>query len=87
MAMPMVKLECEFLSSSGVGDTLSLELSVKRLGNASATFSVRGINRGKECIRAAMTVVYISLDDHRAVPIPDPLRAAISRFQSESTAE
>jgi acyl-CoA thioesterase FadM len=32
MGLPMVKVECEFLSPNSIGDTLALDLTVKRIG-------------------------------------------------------
>ena len=35
MGLPMAKVECEFLAPNSIGDTLSLDLRVKRIGNSS----------------------------------------------------
>src|SRR5258708_16560351 len=82
--LPMVKLECEFLAPNPMGDVLSLELAVKRIGNSSLTLSVRGTARGRESLRATLTVVHASIPQMRPVPIPDALRSAMERFRAES---
>ena len=42
MGLPMAKVECEFLAPNSIGDMLSLDLRVKRIGNSSITLGVRG---------------------------------------------
>ncbi len=84
LGLPMVKLECEFLAPNPMGDVLSLELAVKRIGNSSLTLSVRGTARGRESLRATLTVVHASIPQMRPVPIPDALRSAMERFRAES---
>ena len=84
LGLPMVKLECEFLAPNPMGDVLTLELAVKRIGNSSLTLSVRGTARGRESLRATLTVVHASIPQMRPVPIPDELRSAMERFRAES---
>jgi 4-hydroxybenzoyl-CoA thioesterase len=80
MGLPMVKLECEFLAPVPMGNVLTLELTVERIGNSSITLSVRGTARGRESLRARLTVVHTSIAPMRAVPIPQALRSAMERF-------
>ena len=53
MGLPMAKVECEFLAPNSIGDMLSLDLRVKRIGNSSITLGVRGVTRGKEPLSAS----------------------------------
>jgi 4-hydroxybenzoyl-CoA thioesterase len=80
--LPMVKLECEFVSPNPHGDVLSLELTVKRIGTSSIRLGVRGTARGRECVRATLLVVHVSIKEMKSLPIPDDLRAAMERFQA-----
>jgi 4-hydroxybenzoyl-CoA thioesterase len=80
LGVPMVKVDCEFLAPNRFGDTLALELAVKRLGNSSITFGVRGSTEGRERVRATLTVVHAAIDGPRAVPIADDLRLLMQRF-------
>ena len=80
MGLPMAKVECEFLAPNSIGDMLSLDLRVKRIGNCSITLGVRGVTRGKESLRATLTVVHASIRDLRPVRVPDDLRAVMERF-------
>jgi 4-hydroxybenzoyl-CoA thioesterase len=80
LGVPMVKIDCEFLAPTRFGDILVLELAVKRLGNSSITFGVRGNTEGKERVRATLKVVHTTIDGPRAVPIAEGLRAAMARF-------
>jgi 4-hydroxybenzoyl-CoA thioesterase len=78
--VPMVKVDCEFLAPNRFGETLVLELAVKRLGTSSITFAVRGSTEIRTCVRATLTVVHAAIEGPRAAPIPDGLRAAMQRF-------
>ena len=80
MGLPTVKVECEFLTPNSIGDTLALDLTVKRIGRSSIVIGVRGTARGKESLRATLTVVHASIKDLRSVRVPDDLRAVIARF-------
>jgi 4-hydroxybenzoyl-CoA thioesterase len=80
LGLPMVKLECEFLAPIPMGNVLALELAVKRIGNSSITLSVRGTAKGRESLRATLTVVHTSIAEMRPVPIPEALRSAMQRF-------
>jgi 4-hydroxybenzoyl-CoA thioesterase len=79
MGLPMVKLESEFLAPVPMGQVLTLELIVQRLGNSSIALAVRGTAEGRECLRATLTVVHTSITPMRPVPIPPALRGAMQR--------
>jgi 4-hydroxybenzoyl-CoA thioesterase len=84
MGLPMVKVECEFLAPNPMGDVLALELAVKRIGNSSLTLSIRGTAKGRESLRATLTVVHTSIAQMRPAPIPQPLRSAMERFREDA---
>ena len=87
IGLPMVKVECEFLAPSHMGDTLTLELTVKRLGGSSIMLGVRGRVGERENVRATLLVVHSSVKELRAVPIPADLRAAMMRFAEPAMIE
>jgi 4-hydroxybenzoyl-CoA thioesterase len=81
--MPTVSLQCEFTAISRMGDDVLLGLTVERLGQRSITLQL-GCRQGDEQrLRVRQVLVFTSLDTHRAVDVPDDLRAAITRFQSQ----
>jgi len=41
---------------------------------------VRGLTRGKESLRATLTVVHASLKNLKPVRVPDELRSVMARF-------
>ena len=78
--LPAVKVECEFLAPNPLGDVITFDLSVAKLGASSITLRVEGKARGDACLRATVVIVHSSLHPLKALPLPDPLRAAIQRF-------
>ena len=80
MGFPTVKVEAEFFTPLVYGDEAEVEVSVSRVGKASATFeySVRRASDGTFCARATNVHVAMNLDARRAVPIPDKYRRAFA---------
>jgi 4-hydroxybenzoyl-CoA thioesterase len=72
---PIVTTGCEFFRPAHLADTLSLELSIARLGRSSIEFVIRGAVGAEEKFRARHKVALISLDTFKPLPIPDDLRA------------
>jgi acyl-CoA thioesterase FadM len=69
-----------------MGDTLTLDLEVKRVGNSSLVLGVRGFVGERETVRATLLVVHASVKDLRPAPIPDDLRARLLRFAAPGSA-
>ncbi|HRD34720.1 MAG TPA: thioesterase family protein [Rhodocyclaceae bacterium] len=78
---PTAQLDTEFVQPSQFGDTLRFHLSVEKLGRSSLT--LRHIVIGDETarMRARQVLVATSLETHRAIPWPDDVVRAITRFK------
>jgi 4-hydroxybenzoyl-CoA thioesterase len=83
VGLPMVKVDCEFLAPSEMGDTLTLELVVKRIGRSSIALGIRGRVRERETVRATLLVVHASVREMRPLPIPPDLRARLAQFADQ----
>ena len=78
--LPTAHIDCDFKVPSKIGDTVQMQLSVKRIGRTSLALSVR-VCAGQEVrVTANQVLVLISLVDGSLVPIPDDLRARLERF-------
>jgi len=80
---PIVQTRCEFLKPSRIGEHLTIELSVARLGRASVALQISGIVAGEERMRARHVMAMVSLETMRAVPIPPDLRARMAEYARE----
>jgi 4-hydroxybenzoyl-CoA thioesterase len=79
LGVPTVKIECEFLRASRLGETLDFALDVESLGRASFVLA-HAVRCGDELrVHARATLCFVSLDTMRSVPIPEDLRAAMAR--------
>jgi acyl-CoA thioesterase FadM len=76
--MPAVKVEAEFLAPNPLGDVITFELTVAKLGASSVTLRVEGKARGKPCVRATAIIVHSSLNPLKAKPFPKSCAAAWS---------
>jgi 4-hydroxybenzoyl-CoA thioesterase len=81
VGLPTVRLEADFKAVSHLGDPVRLWLDIERLGNRSLTLALRCTGPEPEDLRMSIrqVIVTTSLDTHKAIAIPDDLRAAIVR--------
>ena len=73
-------VQADFVAPGMMGDILAFVPLVERIGGASIALAIAAY-RGEEAILLArMTIVTTSLVEHRAIPIPDDLRAALEIY-------
>ncbi|HEX5093432.1 MAG TPA: thioesterase family protein [Burkholderiales bacterium] len=84
VGFPIVNTGCEFFRPCHLGDVLTLELEIAKLGRSSIEFRVTGRVAGEEKFRARHKVAMMSLDAQRALPIPDELRAQMLPYVTEA---
>jgi len=83
LGFPIVKLECDFIAPSKIGEIITLGLKLERLGKSSMEITVVCSYKQEERLRARFVLVTMNLDTQRAQPIPDDLRALMQAFQEE----
>jgi 4-hydroxybenzoyl-CoA thioesterase len=81
LGIPMAHLECDFLSTSKVGEVLCFQLAVARIGKTSLTLAVEARSGEEVRVRAKLVVVLASLETHRPVPFPPAMREKLAGFQ------
>jgi 4-hydroxybenzoyl-CoA thioesterase len=88
IGLPTVRLEADFRAVSRMGDQVALGLSVERLGSRSMSLVLRCFEPagGELRMQVKQVLVTTSLESHRAVEIPQDLRAAILRMSPSSAA-
>jgi len=88
VGLPIVKLQCDFLAVSRMGDDVVLGLQVQRIGQSSLTLAVDctaaapsgGQGPQQVRVRAEKVLVFTSLETHRAIAIPADVRDALLAF-------
>lgn len=75
MGVPTVKLECEFLAPSVLGDLLSISIVPTRVGNSSCTLNYLVEANGSERVRATGVLVCMNTVTRKSMPWPEDLRA------------
>jgi 4-hydroxybenzoyl-CoA thioesterase len=76
--------EADFVAPGFMGDRLTFAVLIDRIGGASLTLRVHAYRDPDPVLSARLTIVTTSLVEHRAIPIPDDLRAALERYQGEA---
>jgi 4-hydroxybenzoyl-CoA thioesterase len=78
VGLPTVRIEADFRAVSRFGDKVSLVLVVERLGARSLTLALRCVDaEGEIRMQMRQVLVTTSLETHRAIDVPEALRAAI----------
>lgn len=75
------KLDCDFFLPGLMGDQLVFTVLIGRIGGASATFLIHAHRGAEEVLRGRLVMVTTSLTEHRAIPLPAPLRNALIAYQ------
>lgn len=85
LGVPTVRIECEFLRPSKMGDLLDLRLLVQRLGSSSLSLEISAYSGDELRVRVHQVVVLFSMDSRQPVPIPSTLRAQMMHFAVPAT--
>ncbi|ABM57349.1 acyl-CoA thioesterase [Verminephrobacter eiseniae] len=83
LGLPIVKLNCEFISPSHHGDTLTLQLRVAKLGQRSITLDLEGHVDMIMRLRCQQVLVFTSLDTEKSTPMPDDVGDALRALLSQ----
>ncbi|MGJ3261665.1 MAG: acyl-CoA thioesterase [Salinarimonas sp.] len=74
----------DYLKPGMMGDVVDFAVLVERIGGASVGLLVPGYRGSQPVIAARLVIVTTDLDAHRAMSIPDDLRAALIDYQERS---
>jgi 4-hydroxybenzoyl-CoA thioesterase len=80
VGFPVVNTGCEFFRPCHLGDTLTLELEILRLGRSSIEFGIRGRVGGDEKFRGRHKVAMVSLESFKSMPIPPDMLAKMRPY-------
>lgn len=85
IGIPTVDIRCTFSKPSRLGDRVTFGVTVTRIGERSIGIEVRAVAQGEVRLRATQTLVLLSLDTMRSIPIPDDIRARLGGFSASIT--
>jgi 4-hydroxybenzoyl-CoA thioesterase len=80
LGTPTVSTKADFLSPARFGDMLRIEIRVARLGRSAIDMRYAAFVGEREVLRADHTICIFSRETHRALPIPDDLRARMEAY-------
>lgn len=78
LGVPTVRLETDFVAPSRLGDILTAELSVARLGTSSCTLDVQFTCEEELRLKVRAVLVAIDLDSSKSLPWPEEIKQAIA---------
>ena len=80
-SVPTVRVECDFVQASQIGDVVTFELGVERIGRSSFGIAVRAHCQDEDRFRMRGTLVYVALGPpQKSLPIPDDIRARMQAY-------
>lgn len=77
IGFPRVHVECDFSSVLAYDDLMDIAVRVDRVGGASFTLAFEVSVSGRNAARGKLVIATIDREKQRAIPLPDPLRAAL----------
>jgi acyl-CoA thioester hydrolase len=77
--------DVEYFAPARFDDELEIYSRVSRIGRTSVTFqfAVYKIPEDTLMVTAHQTLVYVDLDERRALPVPDDYRAAVVELEGD----
>lgn len=78
MGVPTVKLECDFLAPSELGETVTITIVPTSIGRSSCAVTYVVSGGGKERLRASGVLVCMNLAEKKSMPWPAELREALT---------
>ncbi len=76
-----VHADCDFNLPSRLGDVVTFDLTVERIGSSAFTLGISAHSGGRERLRARLILAFVSLDDGiQAVTIPDAIREKMALY-------
>lgn len=76
---PTVRLECDFRAISRMGEDVNFALWPDKVGTRSLTLAIEASCKGELRVGARQVLVFTDLESHKAVEIPQDVRAALNR--------
>jgi acyl-CoA thioester hydrolase len=85
LALFYVDSGCQFKGPSFFGDRLNVHARIAKLGNSSLTAEMTIFREadGKVVATGHITAVLVDARTEKSTPIPDTIREAVARFQTE----
>ncbi|WP_407493028.1 acyl-CoA thioesterase [Pseudooceanicola sp. MF1-13] len=80
MGTPMGRIEVRFANPSYLGDDLDFDLSLSRLGSASATFAIRCSCADQTRFDCTATIIHAETGGGSSAPWPAPVRDRMGAY-------
>lgn len=75
-------VSADFAQPAKMGEALEIAIAINAIGRSSVSLGLHAFKCGIECARASFVTVVTSLLDHKALPLPDDLREAMTAYQN-----
>lgn len=81
IGLPTVHIETDFVKTSMLGDLLTAELRILKLGRASVTVEIKMLGAEQDLrLRAELVLVMAHVEQRKAIAFPDMLREQMLKY-------
>jgi 4-hydroxybenzoyl-CoA thioesterase len=81
--VPTVRIECDFLKPSELGDHVEISVTPTQVGRSSCSIQYLLICNGEVRLKVAAILVYMDLQTQKSCSWPDDLREKLLEMQNE----
>ncbi len=86
VGLPTVSLHCDFSAPSFMGDSITFQLQVERVGKRSITLNVECLGADGPRLKLRQVLVTTSLSKHQSIDIPNDVLDALNRWHNATGA-
>lgn len=80
VALPSVRVACDFLCPTRIGDILDLTVILRHTGRSSIAIGIEGAVAGKPTLRGEIVLVTLSLTTFKAIEIPPDIAGRLKAY-------
>lgn len=86
LGIPTVHIDVSFIKPSRLDDTIRFNLHVREIGNSSFVVEHEVTCGGETRLHFVQSLVFVSLDGIKSVPVPDDIRRSMTEYLARDCA-
>lgn len=81
IGIPLVHASCDFSGSSQIGDTVTFNLILKKIGRSSFTVEISGKVENVKILVAELVIIFVSIESEmKSIAIPEDIREQMLNY-------
>ena len=81
IGIPLVHAKCDFLNASHIGDIVTFNLILKKIGRSSFTVEISGERDNTKILVAELVIAFVAIETEiKSLPIPENIRELMLEY-------